>query len=98
LDQNTDKIQGSFVDGVQPKFEAIAAGVYPVSRPLFFYVKKAHVGVIPGMEGYLAEFTSEKAWGPDGYLAEKGMIPMPDKERKKYHAAVESLRVLTALK
>jgi phosphate transport system substrate-binding protein len=98
LDQNTDKIQGAFVDGIQPTFEEIASGDYPVSRPLFFYVKKAHVGVIPGMEGYLAEFTSEKAWGPDGYLADKGMIPMPDKERKEYHAAVKKLRVLTALK
>ncbi|MGD8252935.1 MAG: PstS family phosphate ABC transporter substrate-binding protein [Syntrophobacterales bacterium] len=98
LDQNTDKIQGSFVDGVQPTFEAIAAGDYPVSRPLFFYVKKAHIGVIPGMEGYLSEFTSEKAWGPDGYLADKGMIPMPDAERYKYRADVAKLRVLTALK
>ena len=98
LDQNTDKIQGSFVDGVQPTFEAIAAGDYPVSRPLFFYVKKAHIGVIPGMEGYLTEFTSEKAWGPDGYLADKGMIPMPDAERYKYRADVVKLRVLTALK
>ena len=98
LDQNTDKIQGSFVEGVQPTFEAIASGEYPVSRPLFFYVKKAHVGVIPGMEGYLAEFTSEKAWGPDGYLADKGMIPMPDAERMKYRADVNKLRVLTALK
>ena len=98
LDQNTDKIQGSFVDGVQPTFEAIAAGDYPVSRPLFFYVKKAHIGVIPGMEGYLTEFTSEKAWGPDGYLADKGMIPMPDAERYKYRADVAKLRVLTALK
>lgn len=97
LDQNTDKIQGSFVDGVQPTFEAIASGEYPVSRPLFFYVKKAHIGVIPGMEGYLAEFTSEKAWGPDGYLADKGLIPMPDAERKKYRADVTKLRVLTAL-
>lgn len=98
LDQNTDKIQGSFVDGVQPTFEAIASGEYPVSRPLFFYVKKAHIGVIPGMEGYLAEFTSEKAWGPDGYLADKGLIPMPDAERTKYRADVKKLRVLTALK
>ena len=98
LDQNTDKIQGSFVDGVQPTFEAIAAGDYPVARPLFFYVKKAHIGVIPGMEGYLTEFTSEKAWGPDGYLADKGMIPMPDAERYKYRADVAKLRVLTALK
>jgi phosphate transport system substrate-binding protein len=98
LDQNTDKIQGSFVDDVKPTFEAIASGEYPVSRPLFFYVKKAHIGVIPGMEGYLSEFTSEKAWGPEGYLADKGMIPMPDAERKKYRADVSKLRVLTALK
>ena len=98
LDQNTDKIQGSFVDGIQPTFEAIASGDYPVSRPLFFYVKKAHIGVIPGMEGYLNEFTSEKAWGPDGYLADKGMIPMPGAERYKYRADVARLRVLTALK
>jgi phosphate transport system substrate-binding protein len=98
LDQNTDKIQGSFVDDEKPTFEAIASGEYPVSRPLFFYVKKAHIGVIPGMEGYLSEFTSEKAWGPEGYLADKGMIPMPDAERKKYRADVSKLRVLTALK
>ena len=98
LDQNTDKIQGSFVDGMQPTFEAIASGDYPVSRPLFFYVKKAHIGVIPGMKGYLTEFTSEKAWGPEGYLADKGMIPMPDAERYKYRADVAKLRVLTALK
>jgi phosphate transport system substrate-binding protein len=97
LDQNTDKIQGSFVDGVQPTFEAIADGSYPVSRPLFFYVKKAHVGVIPGMEAYLNEFTSEKAWGPDGYLAEKGMIPMPNEERKEYRANATKLRTLKAL-
>ena len=94
LDQNTDKIQGSFVDGVQPTFDAIADGEYPVSRPLFFYVKKAHVDVIPGMKEYLQEFTSEKAWGPDGYLTEKGMIPMPDAERAKYRGNVEKLQAL----
>jgi phosphate transport system substrate-binding protein len=84
LDQNSDKIQGSLVEGVAPTFEAIADGDYPVSRPLFFYVKKAHVGVIPGIEEYLAEFTSDKAWGEDGYLADKGMIPMPEEEREKF--------------
>jgi phosphate transport system substrate-binding protein len=94
LDQNTDKIQGSYVEGVQPSFENIAAGKYPVSRPLFFYVKKAHVGSIPGIKEYLVEFTSEKAWGPDGYLAEKGMIPMPDKERKQFAADVAGLKNL----
>ncbi|MGD9363090.1 MAG: PstS family phosphate ABC transporter substrate-binding protein [Desulfobacterales bacterium] len=94
LDQNMDKIQGSFVDGVQPEFEAIADGKYPVSRPLFFYVKKAHVNVIPGIKEYLAEFTSDKAWGPDGYLAEKGMIPMPEAERAKFQASVRDLQAL----
>jgi phosphate transport system substrate-binding protein len=92
LDQNTDIIQGSFVDGVQPTFEAIADGKYPVSRPLFFYVKKAHVEVIPGMKEYLAEFTSEKAWGSEGYLADKGMIPMPDKERQAFKDSVDNLK------
>jgi phosphate transport system substrate-binding protein len=82
------------VDGVQPEFDAIADGTYPVSRPLFFYVKKAHVDVIPGIKEYLNEFTSEKAWGPDGYLSEKGMIPMPDAERTKYRADVEKLQTL----
>ena len=79
------------MEGVAPTFENIADGKYPVSRPLFFYVKKAHVGTIPGMKEYLAEFTSEKAWGPDGYLAEKGLIPMPDAERKMFRDRVKNL-------
>ncbi len=95
LDQNADKVQGSIVDGVAPTFDAIADGQYPVSRPLYFYVKKAHVNTIPGMKEYLAEFTSEKAWGPDGYLAEKGMIPMPDAERKMFAENVKNLKTLS---
>ena len=95
LDQNVDKLQGSMVDGVAPEFEAIAAGEYPVSRPLYFYVKKAHVGQIPGIEGYLAEFTSDRAWGDDGYLTDKGLIPMPEAERTKFAADVASLTPLT---
>jgi phosphate transport system substrate-binding protein len=98
LDQNMDKIQGSYVDGVQPEFEAIADGQYPVSRPLFFYVKKAHLGVIPGIKEYLAEFTSDKAWGEEGYLSEKGLIPMPEAERAKYSGNAQSLTALTSLK
>ena len=95
LDQNVDKLQGSKVDGVAPEFEAIASGAYPVSRPLYLYVKKAHVGQIPGIEGYLAEFTSDKAWGDDGYLTDKGLIPMPKEERMKFAADVENLTPLT---
>jgi phosphate transport system substrate-binding protein len=96
LDQNTDKLQGALIDGISPEFDAIADGSYPVSRPLFFYVKKAHVGSIPGIKEYLAEFTSEKAWGDDGYLTDKGLIPMPAAERKKFRQAVENLTPLSA--
>ena len=95
LEQNEDKIQGSKVEDVAPQFESIADGSYPVSRPLFFYVKKAHVGVIPGIREYLAEFSSDKAWGSDGYLADKGLIPMPDAERHKYTKVVEDLTPLS---
>ena len=91
LDQNSDKVQGSIIDGVAPEFEQIADGSYPVSRPLYFYVKTAHVGNVPGIREFLAEFTSEKAWGPDGYLADKGLIPMPQPERKKFIADVKNL-------
>ena len=94
LDQNLDKLQGSMVDGVAPEFEAIADGDYPVSRPLYFYVKKAHMGQIPGIEGYLAEFTSDKAWGDDGYLTDKGLIPMPEEERMQFATNVKNLTPL----
>ena len=92
LDQNADKIQGSIVDGKSPTFEAIAEGAYPVSRPLYFYVKKAHVGSIPGMKEYVAEFTSDKAFGDEGYLTDKGLIPMPAAERKKFREDGANLR------
>ncbi len=96
LDQNTDKIQGSYVDGVQSNFNDIASGKYPVSRPLFFYVKKAHISNIPGMKEYLAEFTSEKACGQDGYLSDRGLIPMPDDERKKFRDDAKNLETISA--
>jgi phosphate transport system substrate-binding protein len=96
LEQNSDKVQGSIVNGAEPTFEAIAGGEYPVSRSLYFYVKKAHVGIIPGIEEYLAEFTSEKAMGEDGYLADKGMIPMSDDERETVISNVSNLKTLAA--
>ena len=97
LDQNYDKVQGSIVDGVEPEFEKISDGSYPVSRALYFYVKKAHVGSVPGIEGYLAEFTSEKAWGDEGYLTDKGLIPMPAEEREKFAMAAKNLTPMTGL-
>ncbi len=82
LDQNGDKLHGSVVDGVAPTFEAIADGSYPVSRSMYFYVKNAHVGTIPGIMEYVGEFTSEKAWSDEGYLADRGLIPMSAEERE----------------
>jgi phosphate transport system substrate-binding protein len=95
LEQNADKVMAAPVDGVTPDYDSISSGQYAVSRPLFFYVKKAHVGTIPGIEAYIGEFTSEKAWGEDGYLAEKGLIPMPADERKKYAADAKKLKPLS---
>jgi phosphate transport system substrate-binding protein len=95
LDQNTDKVQGAYIEAAEPTFDNIADGKYPLSRPLFFYVKKAHVGVIPGLREYVAEFTSERAWGTDGYLSDKGLIPLPDGERKK---AAENAKEMKSMK
>ncbi len=91
LDQNADRIKGNPMDGKQPTFENIASGDYPVSRPLYFYVKAAHVGMVPGIKEYLAEFSSEKAWGNGGYLTGKGLIPMSDAERLEWSKRARGL-------
>ena len=95
LDQNSDKVKGASVDGVEISFEAIADGSYPVSRPLFFYVKNDHVGKVPGIAEFLAEFTSEEAWGDDGYLTEKGLIPLNKEKRDEIAAAAKALTPLS---
>lgn len=95
LDQNADTIQGSKIDGQNPTFDSISDGSYPVSRPLYFYVKKAHVGTIPGIQEYLTEFTSNKAFGEDGYLVEKGMIPLSSEERKRIRKDATELNNLS---
>jgi len=97
LDQNSDVVQGSRVNGVAPEFDSIADGSYPVSRSLFYYVKKAHVGSIPGLAEYNREFMSEKAIGDEGYLTDKGLIPMPKSERTKYQTSVTGMKPLTGL-
>ena len=90
-----DKIQGSAIAGVKPEFDSIADGSYPISRPLYFYVKKAHVDMIPGLPEFLQELTSEQALGEEGYLVDRGLIPMPDAERSAVAAAVRDLSPLS---
>ncbi|MEE8444692.1 MAG: PstS family phosphate ABC transporter substrate-binding protein [Alphaproteobacteria bacterium] len=95
LDQNADRVQGSLIEGAAPDFDLIADGEYPISRPLYIYVKKAHVGGIPGIAGFLDEFTSDRATGKEGYLADKGLIPMPDEERAKWRKTAAELKPLS---
>jgi phosphate transport system substrate-binding protein len=97
LDQNSDTIQGSMVDGALPTFENIADGTYKVSRPLYFYVKNAHASSIPGIKQYVREFTSKGAIGQSGYLSDKGLIPMPDSEYKEFASAGKKLTPLKGL-
>ena len=91
LAQNSDKVRGAQVHGVPPEFDAIASGDYPIARPLYFYVKKAHAQVIPGMREFLREFTSDAASGDFGYLSDKGLIPLPETERRIVAAQAQDL-------
>lgn len=95
LDQNSDSVHGSLIDGKAPTFENISNGSYPVSRSLYFYVKKDNIGKVPGITEYLGEFVSDRASGEDGYLAEKGLIPMNSKEQAKWKSGVLDLEILS---
>ena len=87
LDQNGDVVQGAKVDEVAPEFENIADGSYPISRSLYLYAKSAHIGLTPGMAEFMAELTDEDTWGDEGYLTDRGLIPMPEAERTRFRDA-----------
>ena len=93
LDQNSDTIQGAELSGVVPTFETIAEGKYKASRALYFYVKKNHIGVVPGLTEYMEEWT--KHWGEDGALADSGMIPLPEAEMQEMKDRMTNLVTLT---
>jgi phosphate transport system substrate-binding protein len=88
LEENISQLQGALIEGVAPEFDNIASGRYPVARPLFVYAKVAHIGVIPGMQEFLAEYVSDRAMGEEGYLADKGLVPLPAAELAKVRQAV----------
>jgi phosphate transport system substrate-binding protein len=96
LEENQDKIKGHAINGVDPTFDNILTGDYPLARSLYFYVKKAHVGVVPGIMEYAAEFVSEDASGQFGYLVEKGLIPLPADAHQDNAERVMSQTTLTA--
>jgi len=82
LDRNSDKLNGAVIDGVEPRFELIESGEYPLSRPLWLYLKEAHVQTVAGLSEFVVNLTSPEAWGDEGYLVDKGLIPLPEGERK----------------
>ena len=94
LDANRDEITASTIERKEPSPDSIADGAYPISRPLFFYVKKAQIGVVPGLNEYIEEFTSEKAWGDEGYLVEKGLVPLPERQRKQVADSARKLELM----
>lgn len=91
ITKNSDKVQGAIIDEQPLSFESITNGSYPISRPLYFYVKKLQIDNVIGIKTYLKEFTSESAWGHKGYLTKKGLIPLPKIQRKEIAANVKAL-------
>ena len=96
LEQNMDVVQGAMIGDVSPVFETISDGSYPISRALYFYVKKQHIGVIPGIAEYAKAFINPEATGQEGYLIERGLIPMSPEEHQSIMDAVGKLEILSA--
>jgi phosphate transport system substrate-binding protein len=92
LEENLDKLRGSKIDGIEPTYETIASGKFPASRPLFIYVKKAHIGVIPGLQEFVNEYVSDKALGEEGYLTDRGLVPQPKSDLARTRADVKALK------
>ena len=95
LEENSAKLKGVALDGVAPNFDNIAGGKYKGSRPLFVYIKKQHVGVVPGLDKFAAEYVSPKALGEDGYLAKKGLVTLPKKELEEVRKDVTGMTPMT---
>ncbi len=94
LEENASSIKGLEIDGIAPSYESVASSDYKMARPLFVYVKKQHVGVVPGIAEFVAEYVSDKALGADGYLADKGLITLPGADAEKSRAVATALDVL----
>ena len=94
LEENAGRIKGIAINGIEPTYQTISAFKYPGARPLYIYVKNAHVRAIPAIKAYVAEFTKETTWGPNGYLVRRGMIAAPDAIRAKSAATARALTPL----
>lgn len=89
LDANGNLLDGVAIEGVKPTFEAAADGSYPLSRNLYVYFKREHMDKIPGLKEFAAELVSENAIGDEGYLLDKGLVPLPSEEREAQRAKLQ---------
>ncbi len=96
LFENQDKLKGAKVKGVAPSFETIADGSYGIARPLFVYLKNAHLGVIPGMKEFVAEYVSSDALGKGGYLSKRGLTILAKDKLKAVQEAAKSAKAMEA--
>jgi phosphate transport system substrate-binding protein len=94
LEENISKLSGVALDGAAPTFESISDGSYKPSREMFVYLKKAHVGVIPGLKEFAMEYVSDAATGEDGYLGDKGLVTLPGDSHEKVAATVAALQLM----
>ncbi len=92
LEENLDSLKDIPLDGIQATYETVSKGEYPGARPLYIYVKKAHLAAIPGLRNYMNAFAAN--WGPGGVLSKRGMVAAPDEVRRKSAETVKSLAVL----
>ena len=95
LEENVSKVQGVKLDGVEPNEETISTLKYPAAREMFVYVKKAHIGVVPGLDKFAQEFVSNRAAGDGGYLEKRGLVPVPKEKLAEAQANVANLKVMT---
>ena len=91
LEENSGTLQGAAINGIAPSYDSIAGFQYPGARPLYIYVKNAHASAIPGIRQYVAEFSKESTWGPNGYLVKRGMIAAPNNIRARSAQVARSL-------
>lgn len=95
LEENPAKLQGVAIDGVVPSFDTIAGGQYKPSREMFVYIKKAHIGVVPGLDKFAEEYVSARAAGDDGYLEKKGLVPLPKEQLESSRKGVTQKTAMT---
>jgi len=92
LEENRDRVKALKIDGIAPSFETISSAKYTAARPLFVYIKKAHIGVIPGLKEFAEEYVSNKAIGEEGYLSDRGLVSLDSSELAQVRKDVKSMK------